>query len=84
MSLFGCGAHLATRLREAENTGSLVSNGSNEATPREGRYGAGGTNGVPDLFLYTLHAVFHEMWSFGWVVKALFFSHVTARKKIEF
>ena len=45
-SLFGCCARRATRLREAEKTGSLVSTELDESTPREERYGGGGTNGV--------------------------------------
>ena len=53
-SLFGCCAVWATRLREAETTESLVPTESDEPTPRQERYGGGGTNGVyDDNFVYT-------------------------------
>ena len=45
-SLFDCCARRATRRRKTERTDSLVSTESDEATPRDERYGGGGTNGV--------------------------------------
>ena len=41
---FGCCARRATRLRKTETTGALVSTESEEATPRDKRYGGGGPN----------------------------------------
>ena len=45
-SLLGGCARRATRPRKTKRTGSLVSTESDEATPRDDRYGGGGTNGV--------------------------------------
>ena len=44
-SLFDCGARRATRRRKTERTDSLVSTESDEATPRDERYGGGGPHG---------------------------------------
>ena len=78
-SLFGCCERRAIRLRKAERTGSLVSTESDEPTPRQGRYGGGGTNGVYEkLFVHTALAdVSPALWSFGCVVKEFYFN-VTA------
>ena len=51
--LFGCYARRATRPRKAEGKESLVSTEPHEPTPREERYGGGGTNGVYDFVCCT-------------------------------
>ena len=51
-SPFGCCARRATRLRKAGKTDYLVSTESDEATPRDERYGGGGSNGVYENIIF--------------------------------
>ena len=79
-SVFGCCTRRATRLRETDTAGSVLSTKLEEPTPREERYGGGGTNCVYDFGFVLAASSTHEAWSFGCVVK-FFFSQMQPPRK---